>query len=253
MVTRDELVAFLDDCLRTPAGCHDPSNNGLQVEGRAQVAHIVFGVDASRALIAAATDAQADFIMVHHGMSWRDNLRTLTGYQAARLRLLFAAGLSLYAVHLPLDAHPELGNNAVIATRLRLADTTPFFEYDGMQIGMLGTLPEPLARAAFIAQVGAALGATTEVLAFGPERIARVGVVSGGGADAIGACAAAGCQCLVTGEFGHADVHVATEVGMTLIAAGHYRTEVWGVQAVMARIQAELPVTCEFIDLPTGY
>lgn len=253
MVTRERLVAFLDGFLRTPAGCHDPSNNGLQVEGRAPVARVVFGVDASRALIVAAAAAQADFIVVHHGMSWRDNLRTLTGYQAERLRLLFAAGLSLYAVHLPLDAHPELGNNAVIAARLGLVDTAPFFEYDGLDIGILGTLPEPLPRDVLVAQVGDVLGAQTQVLAFGPERIARVGVVSGGGADAIEACAAADCQCLVTGEFGHSNVHVAAEVGMTVIAAGHYRTEVWGVQAVMARLQAELPVTCQFIDLPTGY
>ena len=253
MGTRNTLVSYLDGLLRTPQPCEDVSNNGLQVEGRSDVTRVVFAVDASRELFVQAVAMSADFIVVHHGISWGNNLRRLTGLQASRLRLLFRHDISLYASHLPLDAHPEVGNNTVIAARLELREQTPFATYGGVEVGCHGLLPRPLALVDFIGLVDARLETGSRVLSTGADEVRHVGVVSGAGADVLDACAQLGIDCLVTGEFGHVHVHPAREFRVNLVAAGHYRTEVCGISALMNRVAADLDLDCEFVDIPTDF
>lgn len=253
MVLRDELVRYLGDLLLAPCGCEDSSNNGLQVEGKPEVRVVCFGVDACQQLFDAATARGADFIFVHHGLSWRDNLRYLTGITGRRVGTLFQHGVSLYAAHLPLDQHPEVGNNAVIAQRLGLVNAVAGFEYGGEPIGYVGDLPEAMSAAELTARVNGILNTDSQVTACGPDTIHRVGVVSGGGADALAGCRAAGVDCLITGEMGHTHYHTALEWGVSVIAAGHYRTECPGVEAVMQRLARQFDLDTIFIDLPTGH
>lgn len=253
MVLRTDLVEYLDTLLTPEQPCEDSSNNGLQVSGGDEVERIVFGVDACLGLFLEAAERDADLVVVHHGLSWGKGVRYFTGRTADRLRVLFANGMSLYASHLPLDAHPEVGNNAVIARKLGLSSIKPFARYGGLLIGWEAELEEPEARAEFAKRVEQALAAPVTVLPAGSERVRRVGVVSGGAADMVEECAERGIDTLVTGELGHMHVHPARECQVNVIVAGHYRTEVCGVQALMERVQIDFPgVKCEFVDLPTG-
>jgi dinuclear metal center YbgI/SA1388 family protein len=252
MVNREELTAALDSLLAINSVPADKSNNGLQVEGSATVAHVVFAVDGSAALYAEAAAIGADYIFVHHGESWGAGWQRVTGRFAERLRLLLANDISLYGAHLPLDAHTELGHNACIAAALGVTECEPFAEYAGVAVGMRGRLATPTTVEALTAQVDAALDAAAAVYAFGPQPVQSVGIVSGAGASALDTCAALGIDCLITGECGHTDFHVMQELGVSLIAAGHYRTEVPGVRAVMAEVERTFQVRCSYVDLPTG-
>jgi len=253
MLPRHELVAFLDELLEPPEPVKDSSNNGLQVEGGDAIERAIFSVDACVQLFDAAVEREADFVFVHHGLSWGDSLKYLTGPTARRVGALFQNGISLYASHLPLDMHPELGHNAVIARRLGLVEREPFFRYGGIEIGFSGRLREPVPLGAFVTSVDRALATESQVVNAGPETVVSVAVVSGGAADAIADCVGRGVDCLVTGEMLHQHYHTALEAGVNVVAAGHYRSEVPGVRAVMARVQEEFTIECEFIDLPTGY
>jgi dinuclear metal center YbgI/SA1388 family protein len=240
---------LLDDC-----PCQDASNNGLQVEGHDEVSRVAFAVDGCLEVFERAVEAGADFLMVHHGISWGTGFRTLTGNTAARLRTLFCNGVSLYAVHLPLDAHAEVGNNAVLARQLDLTGVLPFAEYGGIQIGYHGILPDPMSVGDFAEFVAERVETEPTVVDAGPATVERVGIVSGGGADVIPEAAQLGLDCLLTGEITHQHIHTAREYGINVVAAGHYRTEVWGVQAVMGWLKQTLPeLDCVFLDVPTGF
>ncbi|MFA4944335.1 MAG: Nif3-like dinuclear metal center hexameric protein [Lentisphaeria bacterium] len=246
-----ELVAHLDAYLRLP-GCQDSSHNGLQVEGRPTVRKIVAGVDASLELFERAAAAAADLVLVHHGLSWKDSLKQLRGLTARRLELLFSNGISLYASHLPLDAHPEAGNNARLADRLGLAGRRPFFTYGGVPIGVVGTLPRPLTAPELAARLERELATRCLVIPGRAGELRTLGVVSGGAGDAAEEAAAAGCDALVTGEITHSHIHLFRETGLTGIAAGHYATETLGVRALLERLTRTFALPGEFIDLPTG-
>jgi dinuclear metal center YbgI/SA1388 family protein len=251
---RDDLVRFLDSMLLDDCPCQDSSNNGLQVEGHEEVSRIAFAVDGCLEVFSQAVEAGADFLLVHHGISWGTGFRTLTGSTADRLRTLFCNGLSLYAVHLPLDAHAEVGNNAVLAQQLDLTEILPFAEYGGIRIGCHGVLPDPMSLGDFAAFVAERVGTKPIVVDGGRETVQRIGIVSGGGADAIPEAAQAGLDCLLTGEIIHQHIHTARECAINVVAAGHYRTEIWGVQAVMRQIAQTLPdIDCVFLDVPTGF
>ncbi|OPZ24130.1 MAG: putative GTP cyclohydrolase 1 type 2 [Lentisphaerae bacterium ADurb.BinA184] len=249
---RAEIVRFLDDLLRPPPACEDSSRNGLQVEGRPEVRRIAFGVDACQALFDAAVAESADFVVVHHGLIWGGGLRDVAGINARRLGTLLGHGISLYASHLPLDMHPEVGHNAEIARRLDLRGRQPFFEYGGVPIGCQGELPTPHSLPELRALVERHLRTETRALPFGPDTVRRVGIVSGGGGDAIAAAAEAGLDGLITGEVGHANYHVARENRLHVIAAGHYRSEIPGLECLMARLRERFGVAGVFLDLPTG-
>ncbi len=252
MVHRDQLSTFLEDLLQPPRGMDDGSNNGLQVEGADEIHRVAFAVDACEAVFGAAHTRGADALVVHHGLSWGGGIERITGTTARRLRLLLSNGISLFAYHLPLDWHPECGNNAVIARRLELLRVDSFCTYGGIHIGRWGDLPRAIASSDLVDRVSQAL--RTRCRTAGPEQtVQRIGIVSGGGGSAVDSCPPLGIECLITGELGHQHVHEANERGVTVIEAGHYRTEVCGVRAVIARIADSLDVECCFIAMPTGF
>lgn len=253
MIPRDSLVEALDDLLQPENGSvDDVSNNGLQVEGMSEVRRAVFGVDACRDLFERAVAESADFVFVHHGLSWGGGLKRLTGMTAGRLRPLFENGISLYASHLPLDMHPELGHNAVMARELGIQHPEPFFRYGETEIGWGGDLPEAAAVRELAERLDEMLD-TDSYLVGDPETpISRVGIVSGGGADAVSECAEAGYGCLITGEMKHSEYHTASELDVCVVAGGHYCTEMPGVKAVMEWVEENFDVECSFVDLPTG-
>jgi dinuclear metal center YbgI/SA1388 family protein len=252
MITRQEICLYLADLF---ASCRhrDDSNNGLQVEGQQEIRKIAFAVDACQAAFDQAVQREAQMLIVHHGISWGGGIKRITSCHSRRLKTLLSADLSLVAYHLPLDAHPEIGNNAVLANQLNLQERKPFFEYDGEPIGFCGALPQPTNDTTLAQILERELGGRCLILpAENNHRITRVGIVSGAGASAIEDCAKLELDCLVTGEVTHQYVHVARELGITVIAGGHYATETTGVKALEQRIASTFPVSCEFIDCPTG-
>lgn len=252
MATRDELAGWLDELLMPNGVVEDVSNNGLQVEGAAEVERAVFGVDGCLALFEAAVDLDADFVFVHHGLSWGGGIRWLTGPTAARVRTLLANGISLYASHLPLDMHPAIGHNAEIAKALGLTDRQPFFAYQGIHIGYSGTVANSATIAGIADSLGAFLGCSPAIVGDAEAQVRRVGIVSGGAPEAVEACPPSRVDCLVTGEFDHQHVHAARELGIPVVAGGHYATETPGVKAVMSRVKESFEIACEFVDMPTG-
>jgi dinuclear metal center YbgI/SA1388 family protein len=254
MITLQEIRSALD-AIFAELVADDHSNNGLQVEASESVSRIAFAVDAVQATIDAAVAAGAELLVTHHGISWGGGLKYLTAMNGRRVGTLFARKLSLYACHLPLDAHPVVGNNAQLAMMLGLAAVQPFHLCKQLMIGRYGQLPAPSPLSELAATLEKALPACNCRLFPAPaaEGLARkVGIVSGGGADAIESCAQLGIDTLVTGEIAHQYYHPARELGVNVIAAGHYASECSGVMALQQQLQQSLPVECFFIHEPTG-
>ena len=247
---RDQLLQACQTLL-TPERFKDYGPNGLQVEGKAQVDVLVSGVTASKALIEAAIDAKADAILVHHGLFWRGQEGTVTGWMKQRLRLLLAHDISLLAYHLPLDAHPEWGNNAQLGRRLGWRADSQFGE---QQLGCLGQAvddtvwPNAQALAAHLQQ---GLGrAPVWVGADDVTRpIRRVAWCTGGAQSYFEAAIAAGADAFVTGEISEPQAHLARETGVAFFACGHHATERYGAPAVAAHVAAQLGLTHRFIDI----
>lgn len=224
----------------------DYGPNGLQVEGRSEIRHIVCGVTASLALIEAAIAAGADAILVHHGLFWRGQDGRVTGWMKQRLARLLAADVNLFAYHLPLDAHPELGNNAQLGRLLAWQADGRFGE---QALGFAGSLAEPQSLAELGAQLERQLGRAMVVAGGDGRQLKRVGWCSGGAQSYFEAAIAAGVDVFVTGEISEPQAHLAAETGVAFIAAGHHATERYGVQAVGAHLARELGVTQQFIDI----
>lgn len=225
----------------------DYSNNGLQVEGASTVAKVAFAVDACQETIDGAVAAGAQMLFVHHGISWGGGLPLITGRHAKRIGTLLQNQLSLYAMHLPLDAHPTLGNNGVLAEILGVdaASRQPFGECKGAMAGWAGPLPRPQ-ELEEIAEVLRRNLHNPAVRIFPAPKlptggIERIAILSGSGASAIEEAYQGGYQCLITGEMGHQYYHDAREMGISVIAAGHYATEVCGPAAVMKHLTQEFP------------
>ena len=243
-----EICAFLDSLFGECRFEDDASNNGLQVEGRPEVRAIAFAVDACRATIERAVDAGADMLVVHHGLSWGGGLRRITGIDAARIGLCMKGGLSLYAMHLPLDAHPEIGNNAVLAARMGLQVSDAFFH----GIGAVCRLERPVTAGEVLERARAAVSADARLFGSAGALIESIGIVSGGGGSAYCECHEKGIDCLLTGEFLHQHFHPAMEMGISVISAGHYDTENTGIQKLMKLAEKSFPVGAVFLDEPTG-
>ena len=252
MVELNKLVAYLDGFLKTSNYSNDGSNNGLQVEASKQVKKVGFAVDGSLESFKQASYLGCDLLIVHHGISWGGSLKRIVGVDAKRIQLLFDNQLSLYASHLPLDANATLGHNAIICAQLGLSEVMPFAEYAGYKIGFKGVLPEVLTLEQLKVQLNETLDTSCISIGSG-DLIQRIGVVSGGAADAITEAEREGLDALVTGEFVHQHVHLVEELGIPLIAAGHYKTEVPGIKGLQRLVEAEFDVETVFIDLPTGY
>lgn len=247
---RDVLVRWLDEYLKIH-DLKDPSLNGLQVEGRAEVRRIGVSVDAAQAIFDKAALAQVDFLITHHGLFWGQQF-PIVGHQKKRLEKLFSAGINLYTAHLPLDAHPEVGNNAVLARELGLQSLEPFPHPKYGNIGWVGHFAEPQPLALVEERIGELTGMQPLVVRAGLEAVRRVGIVSGGGAGDVGLAKALGCDLYITGEPSHAHYHEPFELGINVIYAGHYDSETFGVKALAARLEQEFGLPWVFLEHPTG-
>ena len=247
---RDRVVAYLDGLLEI-AGIDEPSLNGLQVEGAVAIERVAVAVDAAAATIERAIDADCQLLFTHHGLFWGPQ-QPLRGILGARVRRCFTADLNVYAAHLPLDLHPEVGNNVLLARALGAEPTGRFGSYAGVDIGTLGRLPQPIALAELAGRF-AAIGCDEQLLwATGPDPVETLAVVTGAGASTLAEAAASGADCLVTGEPRQSAYHDARELGINCLFGGHYATETLGVRAVGERLAAELGVEIVWIDHPTG-
>lgn len=248
-----EITKYLDELLDISAIPDDASNNGLQLEAGKVVQKAIFGVDACYALFEAALAKNANFIFVHHGISWGGEPRRFTGMTASRLELLFNNGISLYAAHLPLDAHHKIGHNALLADMIKLRKRYSFANYSGCDIACGGLLPEACMVNQLVKQFEAGLGCKAQVFGNLDKKMETIGIISGGGGmDGLMACIAKGIDCYVTGEMTHTMYHVVKESGITVIELGHYHSETPGVRAVMNEVEKKFEINCEFIDIPTG-
>lgn len=248
---RDDLVAYLDDYLSVNL-IDDASNNGLQVEGMGEVTRLAFAVDAGLAAFEGAQAAAAQMLVVHHGLFWGRPVM-ITGIHRRRLESLFDAGISLYAVHLPLDFHADVGNNATLARWLDLEDVAAFGDYKGYSAGIVGRLPAVVSLDQFVAGVEEKLGEpAVKVWPFGDETIRRVGIISGGGGSMVDQAAEAGVDVYLTGEMDHNVYHQACELGLNVVYGGHYATETAGLKALSEHLAARFDLHTHFLDLPTG-
>jgi dinuclear metal center YbgI/SA1388 family protein len=250
MTTRDELVKFLDQELALQEFSGDYSNNGLQIEGRDIVKKAVFGVDACQALFDAAVAKNADFIFVHHGISWGGEPRLWTGITAKRFAKLFKNDVSLYGAHLPLDANSTFGNNAVLAAIPEFSGLEKCCRYAGVDIGFCGNNSEKLSVQMIADKYSAAL--PRKAVIYGdPDAVAEkaVFVSGGGGMDALNAAVALGAKLLVTGEMEHIMYHPALENGVTVLALGHYSSETTGPRAICKLVAEKFDIAAEFVDV----
>jgi dinuclear metal center YbgI/SA1388 family protein len=231
----------------------DVALNGLQV-GRTNptLKRITFTVDASVESFERAAGQKADLLFVHHGLFF-GKVKPVTGNLLRRISFLVEHDLALYAVHLPLDMAAELGNNAGIAQKLKLGSLEPFGAYHGVPIGCKGVLPEPRRFREVVETIAGSAATPHSFLSFGPETISTVGIVSGGAAEVALEAIAEGLDLYITGERSHEIYHECQEAGLNVLFAGHYNSEVYGVEAVRKRISAETDVETFFIDVPTGY
>ncbi len=251
MAALADLVTYLDAYLDIASVPDYPDAcNGLQVENSGSVEKIAACTDACEVTFAAAAGLGADLLVVHHGIFWGRGLTPLTGRNYRRVKRLIAADIALYAAHLPLDTHPEVGNNIQLARGIGLEVVDRFGEYEGQAIGYWGELR--LSRAELSARLESLLGGAPFVIPAGPEGVRRVGIVTGGAASLISQAHDAGLDTFITGEGPHHSFFDAQELGLNVYYAGHYATETLGVKALARRLAREFDLDWEFIDHPTG-
>jgi len=245
-----ELISYMDDYLRVTE-ISDVSINGLQIEGKKEVKKVCLGVDSSLEIFKEASKRKADLILVHHGLIW-GGLKSIRGLVKERISYLLENGISLYAAHLPLDMHPEVGNNIGLIKILNLSEPEPFGAYHGLKIGFKGKYEKMKSIKEVSKTLERALPAKVESFNFGPDKIKSVGIVSGGGGSAFEDCIKEEIDLFITGEPSHTIYHIAKEAGINLIFAGHYATEKLGVMALGKNIEEKYKIKTEFIDIPTG-
>jgi dinuclear metal center YbgI/SA1388 family protein len=245
-----ELIAYLDGYLHIH-DIKDYGPQGLQIEGREEIARIVGTVDAQLPCIEAAIERRADMLLVHHGIFWGGPKRIVGSYG----RLLHAYldnGINLYAAHLALDAHPAVGNNAELARRLGLEIVDWWADINGVKLAAMAEAPSGTKLDYLVNHFEQSIGPVKAVLAHGPRIVHRVGILSGAGAGHIEEAAALGCDTFITGETSHAQYYDAMNAGINVIYGGHYTTETVGVQALGQHLADQFGLSFEFVDLPTG-
>jgi dinuclear metal center YbgI/SA1388 family protein len=249
-VYANDVAAHLDDLLRIRELPDYPAAlNGLQVEGRREVRRVACAVDAAEATLLRAVDEGADLVVVHHGLFWDGNV-PVTGRRYRRLNLLMESGVGLYAAHLPLDVHPELGNNVRLLRSIGVEPRGRFGEYRGMPLGWWGETE--LRRETLCARLDEVLGVRVKLVPGGPELVRRVGVITGGAGSMVTDAAAAGLDAFITGEGAHHNYFDAEEGGVNLYLGGHYATETFGVRALGEHLADAFGVEWFFVDHPTG-
>jgi dinuclear metal center YbgI/SA1388 family protein len=252
------MAGYLDQYLRV-SEVPDEANavNGLQAENASgQVARIVAAVDASLETIRSVgrsgdKPGEPVLLLVHHGLFWDGNV-PLTGRRYQRVQALLGCDIALYSAHIPLDVHPEVGNNAELARLLGLRECSPFDNYRGVALGIQGVLDPPELREALVARIDKLLGGTARLIPGGPESVARIGIITGGAGGRIRAAHEAGLDTYLTGEGAHHTFFDAMELGVNAIFAGHYATETVGVKALAAHLSERFEIPWEFHDHPTG-
>jgi dinuclear metal center YbgI/SA1388 family protein len=249
MVTLPEIVHFLDGALRISEIPDEPNAlNGLQVEASEKIGRIACAVDAGEATLEEAVSRGAQLLIVHHGLFWAGN-NPIKGPMARKLRLCFTAGLSVYSAHLPLDLHPEHGNNVLLLKELGLTADGTFGNYRGTEIGLTATCDLSIQELRF--RLEAAVGSVRQLGRGGP-RVRRLGVITGSGGSFVSSASARGLDALVSGEGAHHTAVEAEERGVHLLLAGHYRTEVFGVKALGSELEKRFGVESSFIEHDTG-
>lgn len=245
-----QLAAYVDDLLHVEE-IRDWRNalNGLQVENRGRIGKVGAAVDASEQTIEGAIERGCGLLFVHHGLFWSGN-RPVTGRRYRRLRRLLDADVAVYSAHLPLDVHPELGNNVLLARALGIEVTGGFGEHEGRLIGVYGSCD--FEREDMRARLADVVGGAVRLIAGGPERVRSAGVLTGGGGSMVESAIEAGLDALVTGEGSHHTFVDAMEGGLNLYYAGHYATETFGVRALAEHVAARFGLEWEFIEAPTG-
>ncbi|HRT29769.1 MAG TPA: Nif3-like dinuclear metal center hexameric protein [Kiritimatiellia bacterium] len=252
-IALDGLVSLLDDTLECST-FQDVSNNGLQIANAGTVTRVITGVDASMRLLKEAAQCGADCVICHHGISWGDSLKRITGLNHRIVAFAIQHNIALYAAHLPLDAHPRYGNNAQLCKALGLDDLAPAFYYRGSNtIGFTGTYDTPLSLEDFCERVRKEVTPELRVATFGGDRVRRVGVVSGGAADMLDQAAALGCDVFLTGEPSLQGYNLAENLGQNIVFAGHYATEIFGVRALAALVKRHFDIPAACIDFKIDY
>lgn len=271
MIKLKTLTTFLNETLDLKSVAHDASNNGLQIQGDKDVSRAVFAVDFSMEIVNYAIENKAQFIFVHHGQSWGSSLKYITGSNYNRIKPLMDNGISLYAVHLPLDKHPEYGHNAMMAKMLDLQSVEAFFEYDGVNIGVKGNLKGSMTFDELGKKIRNELNGyinknskpylykLDNFSSSGSDnssgkKLEKIGIVSGGGGhDGVLSAISEGLDCFITGEFNHSSFFFAKESGLSVISPGHYLTETPGVLRMMQLVKKQFAgIDVEFADIPTG-
>jgi dinuclear metal center YbgI/SA1388 family protein len=246
MASLKHITTWLDDLLQ-PRDFSDYCLNGLQVEGAAEVQVVITGVSICLELIESAVQKQAQMVLVHHGLFWKnDRPFQVRGSMRSRLIALLSNNISLVAYHLPLDAHPEVGNNAIAAQKLELIDPEPFGTYRGRPIGYAGKLPSPLSPEALGARLDEIYGREPLCLKGQRQQIERVGIISGGAAMNFSQAIKEGLDAYITGEPAEPSMHLAREEGVHFYACGHDATERFGVQALGEQLQQRFGVQTLF-------
>ena len=250
LVTVLDLISDLDGLLR-PGAFDDYSPNGLQVPGPEEVRTLATGVTASVELFERAAAEEAQLVLVHHGLFWKGMPQHVDHSLYRRLRPLFLSNMALAAYHLPLDAHPEIGNNALLARGLGCEALEPFAPHNGEPIGFAGRFPgDGVGADELIERVRSLTGRDPLHLAYGPERVRTIGIVSGGAANFLGDAVAAGHDAFLTGEPAERVLAQAREAGIHFLAAGHYATETFGVRALGDRLSERFGIAHVFLDDP---
>ncbi|MFC1791836.1 Nif3-like dinuclear metal center hexameric protein, partial [Gemmatimonadota bacterium] len=242
--------SFLDELFGLPGFPDFPhALNGLQVGGSKAVSRVGAAVDASEETILAARENGMDLLVVHHGLFW-EGMGPLTGPRLRKVAALLEGRLALYSVHLPLDAHPELGNAAILARRVGLEPEGPFGAFQEVDVGWWASAE--LGREELRLRLVDAVEGEVRLIPGGPQGVRRIGILTGGGASALPEAAASGLDTLITGEGAHHTYHQAMELEINLYLAGHYATETFGVKAVASRLEEKFGLPWEFLHFPTG-
>ncbi len=249
MANRAEIVAFLDELLEIDS-FSDYGPNGLQVPGAEEVSRVVTGVSAQRELFEQAAEAGAQLVLCHHGLFWDFHPRAIGPAMKERLKLLFDADISLAGYHLPLDAHPEVGNNALICAELGLDRAEPMAEHKGRPIGFVGRSAEGVAFGELRERCASAFGREPFTWSFGPDTVHSVGVVSGGAPGSFQEAIAHGLDAFLTGEPAEHVMADARENRVHFIAGGHYATETFGIRRLGELVADRFGVEHRFVDIP---
>ena len=245
-----EICAYLDSFLCISRIADYPNTlNGLQLENGGTVSRLGAAVDASGYTVGQAAERGVDLLLVHHGLFW-SGLQPMTGGSYRQWKRAFDAGLAVYSAHLPLDAHPEVGNNALLCRALDLGATTPFFDFKGTKIGLRASVS--CGRADLAARLESVLGGKILLCPGGPESVREIGVITGGAGAEARAVATEGIDTFITGEGPHWTYALAEELGINILYGGHYATETFGVKALAAHLGVHFGLPWEFIDHPTG-